>query len=473
MPDFDAIVVGAGPNGLAAAIELARAGKRVQVCEAKPTIGGGARTMELTLPGFLHDVCSAIHPLGVGSPFFRSLPLHQFGLEWLYTEIEMAHPFDDGSAALMLRSIEATGETLDPGDGRRYTALMRPFAERWDALAHEILGPFGIPSNPFLLGGFGIPALMPARVLAQTWFRGPKAQAFFAGMAAHSFLPLETVASASFGLVLGILSHAVGWAIPKGGSQSIVNAMTAYLESLGGEIVVGRPVTALNELPDSQAVLFDLTPKQILAIAGDALPVGYRQKLEGYRYGPGVFKMDWALSEPIPWKNADCRRAGTVHLGATLHEIADSERAIWSGKKDSTPYTLVAQQSIVDSTRAPAGKHTGWAYCHVPSGSTEDMSERIIRQIERFAPGFRDTILHTHTTNTKQLEAYNNNYIGGDVNGGVQDIFQLFTRPVARVSPYTTPNPRLYICSSSTPPGGGVHGMCGYHAAKAALHHAF
>lgn len=473
MPDFDAIVVGAGPNGLAAAIELARAGKRVQVCEAKPTIGGGARTMELTLPGFLHDVCSAIHPLGVGSPFFRSLPLHQFGLEWLYTEIEMAHPFDDGSAALLFRSIEATGETLDPGDARRYAALMRPFAERWDALAQEILGPFGIPRNPFLLGGFGIPALMPAKVLAETWFKGPKARAFFAGMAAHSFLPLETVASASFGLVLGILGHAVGWAIPKGGSQSIMNAMTAYLESLGGEIVVGRPVTALSDLPDSNAVLFDLTPRQILAIAGDALPVGYRQKLEGYRYGPGVFKMDWALSEPIPWKNADCRRAGTVHLGATLHEIADSERAIWSGKKDSTPYTLVAQQSIADGTRAPAGQHTGWAYCHVVSGSTEDMSERIIRQIERFAPGFRDTILHTHTTNTRQLEAYNNNYIGGDVNGGVQDIFQLFTRPVARVSPYTTPNPRLYICSSSTPPGGGVHGMCGYHAAQAALRHAF
>lgn len=473
MPDYDAVVVGAGPNGLAAAIELARAGKRVLVCEAKPTIGGGARTTELTLPGFLHDVCSAIHPLGVGSPFFRTLPLEQFGLKWLYTDVEMAHPFDDGSAALLYRSIEQTGETLDPGDAARYRMLMQPFAERWDELARDILGPLGIPRNPVLMGLFGVGALLPAGLLATQLFRGPRARAFFAGMAAHSFLRLDSVASASFGMVLGILGHAVGWAIPQGGSQAIVDAMAAYLKQLGGSIEVGRPISTLSDLPDSAVVLFDLTPRQIVEIAGEALPHAYRSKLEGYRYGPGVFKMDFALSEPIPWKNADCRRAGTVHIGATFGEVVRSERAIWTGDKDRRPFVLVAQQSIVDSTRAPAGQHTGWAYCHVPSGSVEDMSDRIVGQIERFAPGFRDVVLETHTINTQQLQVYNPNYIGGDVNGGVQDIFQLFTRPVARLSPYTTPNKRLYICSSSTPPGGGVHGMCGYHAAHAALSNAY
>lgn len=473
MPEFDAVVVGAGPNGLAAAIELARAGKSVLVCEAKATIGGGARTAELTLPGFLHDICSAIHPLGVGSPFFRTLPLEQYGLEWLYADIELGHPFDDGTAALLYRSIESTVATLDPGDAARYKLLVEPFAERWDALAADILGPLGIPKNPFLMGGFGVGALQPARLLAGQWFHGPRARALFAGMAAHSFLRLGSLASASFGMVLAILGHAVGWAIPRGGSQSIVDAMAAYFQHLGGTIEVGRPVTRLDELPDSRAVLFDLTPRQILDIAGDALPSGYRQRLEGYRYGPGVFKMDWALSEPIPWTNPDCRRAGTVHVGATYDEIVRSEQAIWEAHKDRRPFVLVAQQSIADDTRAPDGQHTGWAYCHVPSGSTEDMSDVIIGQIERFAPGFRDTILQTHTTNTQQLQAYNANYIGGDVNGGVQDILQLFTRPVARLSPYTTPNKRLYICSASTPPGGGVHGMCGYHAARAALRHAF
>ena len=473
MPEFDAIVVGAGPNGLAAAIELARAGKKVLVCEAKETIGGGARTVELTLPGFLHDVCSAIHPLGVGSPFFRTLPLAQFGLEWLYADIELAHPFDDGTAAALHRSLDETGATLDPGDAARYKALMQPFVERWDELAVDILAPLGIPKNPILMGLFGLGALLPAQLLAEQWFRGPKARALFGGMAAHSFLRLDWVASASFGMVLGILGHAVGWAIPKGGSQSIVNAMTAYLQQLGGEIVVGQPVTSLDELPASRAVLFDLTPRQVVRIAGDALPPGYRRQLESYRYGPGVFKMDWALSEPIPWRNADCRRAGTVHLGATLREIAASERAIWTGDKDRRPFVLVAQQSLADDTRAPNGQHTGWAYCHVPNGSTEDMSEDIIGQIERFAPGFRDVVLATHTTNTQQLQVYNPNYIGGDVNGGVQDIRQLFTRPVVRAVPYSTPNKRLYICSSSTPPGGGVHGMCGYHAAQVALRNAF
>jgi phytoene dehydrogenase-like protein len=473
MPEFDAVIVGAGPNGLAAAIELSRAGKKVLVCEARPTIGGGARTEALTLPGFLHDVCSAIHPLGVGSPFFRSLPLEQFGLEWLYADLELAHPFDDGSAAVLHRSLDLTGESLDPGDAARYKALIGPFAARWDQLAVDILGPLGIPKHPFLMAGFGIPALLPARFLAEHWFRGPRARALFAGMAAHSFLPLDRIASASFGMVLAILGHAVGWAIPKGGSQSIVNAMAAYLKQLGGEIVVGQPVAHLDDVPESRAVLFDLTPRQILRIAGEALPAGYRRQLEHYRYGPGVFKMDWALSEPIPWKNEACRRAGTIHLGATFGEIAASEQAIWTGAPQVRPLVLVAQQSQFDPTRAPNGQHTGWAYCHVPSGSTEDMSERIIGQIERFAPGFHDLIMATHSFNTATYEAYNPNYVGGDINGGVQDITQLFTRPVVRPVPYTTPNPRLYICSSSTPPGGGVHGMCGYHAARAALRYTF
>ncbi|MFO7323837.1 MAG: NAD(P)/FAD-dependent oxidoreductase [Chloroflexota bacterium] len=470
MADYDAIVVGAGPNGLAAAIELARAGKSVLVCEAKDTIGGGSRTKELTLPGYLHDVCSAIHPMGVASPFFKSLPLADFGLEWIQPELPLAHPFDDGTAAFLHQSITLTGESLDPGDAKPYSDLMWPFVRRYDDLLADILGPLPLPPrHPFLLARFGLVALPPATWLANRLFKGPRAKALFAGMAAHSFLSLDRMVSSSFGLVLGILGHAVGWPIPKGGSQSIVNAMAAYLETLGGKITTGMYVRSLDDLPPARVVLFDVTPKQLVQIAGDRLPAGYRSRLEKYRYGPGVFKLDWALAGPIPWKAPECRRAGTVHLGATLEEIALSERLTWQGKPQDRPFTLIAQQSLFDPTRAPEGRHTGWAYCHVAHGSTVDMTEAIIRQVERFAPGFRDLIIETHAMTTEDIQAYNPNYIGGDINGGVQDIGQLFTRPTIRLNPYKTPAKGIYLCSSSTPPGGAVHGMCGYHAARAAL----
>lgn len=467
MPDYDAIIVGAGPNGLAAAIELARAGWSVLLCEAREIIGGGARTEALTLPGFLHDVCSAIHPLGLASPFFRSLPLDQFGLEWIQPEIALAHPFDNDSPALLYTSLEKTGETLGV-DAAAYRRLMQPFVKNWDRLAVDILGPLPIPPHyPFLLARFGLPALLPARWLAERLFTGHKARALFAGMAAHSFIPLEQVATASFGMVLGILGHAVGWPLPRGGSQSIVNAMAAYLSSLGGKIQTGIPVSSISQLPSARAYVFDVTPRQLLRIAGDQLPPGYRRKLESYRYGPGIFKIDWALKETIPWKAPVCGRAGTVHLGATLEEIALSERSSYEGRIPEKPLVLFAQQSVFDPTRAPEGQHTGWAYCHVPAGSTVDMTERIENQIERFAPGFRDLILMRKTTNTAQYQQYNANYIGGDINGGVQNLRQLFTRPTWRT--YSTPNPLIFLCSSSTPPGGGVHGMCGYHAARTVL----
>ncbi len=474
MPDVDAVIVGSGPNGLAAAIELARAGKSVVIYEAKDTIGGGARTLELTLPGYWHDVCSAIHPLGVGSPFFKTLPLEQFGLEWIHPEILMAHPFDDGTASQLMRSIEATISTLDPGDGPAYKALMEPFVDRWDDLASDTLGPLRIPPrHPFLMARFGLKALRPASDLAESLFRGPRARALFAGMAGHACIPLEHVATASFGMMLGILGHAVGWPIPKGGSQSIMNAMAAYFQSLGGQIVTSNPISNLNELASARTILLDITPRQLLQIAGEQLSPRYRTQLERYRYGPGVFKMDWALAGPIPWTASACRRAGTIHLGATIEEIALSERLAWEGKDSQNPFVLVAQQSLFDSTRAPEGRHTGWAYCHVPHGSKVDMSELIIKQIERFAPGFRDLILETRTMTAVELNRYNPNYIGGDINGGVQDIWQLFTRPVLSLIPYKTSIKGVYMCSSSTPPGGGVHGMCGYHAAQVALREVF
>lgn len=474
MPDVDAVVVGAGPNGLAAAIELARAGKTVLVCEAKDTVGGGARTMELTLPGYLHDVCSAIHPLGLASPFFKTLPLNQYGVEWIHPEVALAHPFPDGSAAKLVQSMDDMVASLDKRDERAYRSLMQPFAERWEDLASDILGPLRIPPrHPFLLAGFGLKALRSASGLAKSLFKDSKTQALFAGMCAHSILPLEWFATASFGMVLGILGHAVGWPIPKGGSQTLVNAMASYLQSLGGKIITGSPVDDLNALPSSHTVLLDLTPRQILRIMGEQLSPRYKSQLENYRYGPGVFKMDWALSGPIPWTAPECHRAGTIHIGPELEDIALSERLVWKGEHQETPFVIVAQQSVFDPSRAPSGHHTGWAYCHVPHGSTVDMSERILNQVERFAPGFRDLIIETHTMTTSEMTAYNPNYIGGDINGGAQDIRQLFTRPVIRLVPYKTSTRGIYICSSSTPPGGGVHGMCGYHAAKVALREIF
>jgi phytoene dehydrogenase-like protein len=474
MQEADVVIIGAGPNGLAAGIEVARAGKSVVIYEAKDTLGGGARTQELTLPGFKHDVCSAIHPLALGSPFFRSLPLERFGVSWIYPDAALAHPFDDGTSVQLLHSLEATVANLAADDAKAYTALMKPFAERWNDLAADILGPLPLPpKHPFLMARFGLSALYSAVGLAKSRFRDPRTRALFAGMAGHSCIPLGRIMTASFGMVLAILGHSVGWPIPKGGSQSIVNAMGTYLESLGGKIITSHPIERFEQIPAARAILFDLTPKQVLQLAGEQLSSGYRRQLERYRYGPGVFKMDFALSEPIPWTAAECQRAGTVHLGASLEEIELSERLVWENKQSDKPLVLLAQQSLFDSSRAPEGHHTGWAYCHVPHGSELDMSELILRQIERFAPGFRDTILASASRNAIDMSIYNPNYIGGDINGGVQDIWQLFSRPVLRLVPYKTSNQRLYLCSSSTPPGGGVHGMCGYHAAKVVLRERF
>jgi phytoene dehydrogenase-like protein len=466
---YDAVVVGAGPNGLAAAITLARAGRHVLVREACDTIGGGTRTRELTLPGYQHDVCSAVHPLAVASPFFRHLPLRDYGLEFVYPPSELAHPLDDGSAVMVERSLEATGRSLGE-DAEPYRRLLAPYVRHWQWLLDELLGPFPFPPrHPLLLARFGTQALWPATWLGPRAFRTERGQAVFAGVAAHSMLPLDAPITAAFGIMLSVPAHAVGWPVVKGGSQRITEAMAAYFRTLGGEIVTGAPVTRLDELPGARQVLFDLTPRQIIQIAGDQLPSGYVRRLQRFRYGPGVFKMDWALDGPIPWRAPEVARAATVHIGGTLREIAAGERAVARGEHPERPFILLAQPSLFDSTRAPKGGHTVWAYCHVPHGSTVDMSARIEAQIERFAPGFRDRILARSVKNSEAMAAYNANYIGGDINGGLQDWRQLFTRPVNLFNPYATPNPRLFICSSSTPPGGGVHGMCGHHAAHAAL----
>ena len=470
---YNAIVVGSGPNGLAAAITLAQAGLSVVVFEAKSTIGGGMRSAELTLPGFVHDVCSAIHPLGIGSPFFRALPLAKYGLEWIHPLAPVAHPFDNGTAALLERSIDATSETLDTQDATAYRKLMEPLVRSWDRIADDLLGPLHLPQHPVEMARFGLLAIRSAQGLAKGLFKGERARGLFAGLAAHSIMPLDRSLTAAFGLILGVLGHAVGWPMPRGGSQRIADALSSYFRSLGGEIVTSVPVESIDDLPPARAVLLDVTPRQLIRIAGHRLPSGYRRRLEDYRYGPGVFKVDLALRSPIPWKASECARAGTVHIGGTLEEIVESEREVWEGNHPEKPYVLVAQQTLFDSTRAPQGKHTAWAYCHVPNGSTFDMTERIESQIERFAPGFRDCIIARSTRSPIELEQYNPNYVGGDINGGVQDILQLFTRPVARIVPYSTPVKGLYICSSSTPPGGGVHGMCGYHAARAALKECF
>ncbi len=466
--EYDAVVVGSGPNGLAAAIAIARAGRLVLVIEAKETIGGGARTAELTEPGFLHDVCSAIHPMAAGSPFLSRLPLQEHGLEWIHPPAPVAHPFDDGPAAVLERSIATTSEALG-GDSAAYTRLMSPLVRDWDSLVVDLLGTLRMPRHPLLLARFGLNAVRSAVGLGRAKFKGREALGLFAGLAAHSMLPLDRPLSAAFGLVLGAAGHAVGWPLPRGGSQNISNALASYLRSLGGEIVTGTPVTSMGDLPPARAVLFDVTPRQLVAILGDRLPGGYRRRVEKYRYGPGVFKMDWALDGPIPWRSEECGRAGTVHLGGTMEEIAAAEDEVSKGGHPDAPFVLLAQQSLFDPSRAPGGKHTAWAYCHVPNGSTVDMTDRIEAQIERFAPGFKDRILARSARSPAALEEYNSNYVGGDINGGIQDLGQLFARPSLRLSPYTTPLRGVYICSSSTPPGGGVHGMCGYHAAKRAL----
>lgn len=461
------IVIGSGPNGLAAAIELARGGCSVRVLEAQNTIGGGTRSGELTLPGFVHDLCSAVHPLGVASPYFRTLPLAAHGLEWIQPPAPLAHPLDDGTAVMLEKSIEDTCENLGD-DGAAYRKLIEPLVDDWENLFADLLGPIRLPKHPLTFARFGLSAMRSAESLAKSHFEGKRARAIFAGIAAHSMLPLDRAFTASFALVLAIAGHAVGWAIPRGGSQKIADSLAAYLRILGGEIVVNSPVESIDDLlkPES-AVLCDLTTRGLLKVAGKNLPENYRRKLERFRYDVGAFKIDWALSEPIPWKAANCARAATVHLGGTIEEIAASENAPSRGEHAEKPFVLLAQPSLFDSSRAPEGKHTAWAYCHVPNGSTFDMTERIENQIERFAPGFRDCVIKRKTSSPAEMERYNANLVGGNMNGGSQDLSQLFLRPTGRF--YSTPIKGLYICSASTPPGGGVHGMCGYYAARAAL----
>jgi phytoene dehydrogenase-like protein len=465
---YDAVVVGSGPNGLAAAVELARNGRSVAVLEAEDTVGGGTRSAELTLPGFVHDVGSAIHPLGYASPFFSTLPLEEHGLEWVHPPAPLAHPFDDGTAAVLERSVEETGETLI-SDAVAYRRFMEPIARDFHRIVDSLLGPPRLPCHPFALARFGLRALRSARGLAEDLFEGEKARGLFAGNAAHSFLPMEQAPSAAFGLVLSTVGHAAGWPFPQGGSQKIADALVSYLSSLGGEVYAGTRVRTVEEVPRTRAVLFDVTPRQLLEISGHHFTGRYRRALERYRYGPGVFKVDFAVDGPIPWAAEGCERAGTVHLGGTLDDISAGEAAISRGEHPERPFVLLAQQSLFDETRAPHGRHTVWAYCHVPNGSTVDMAERIEKQIERFAPGFRDRILAKSTMGPADLQRINANHVGGDINGGLQDFRQLFTRPVVRLTPYSTPARGLYICSSSTPPGGGVHGMCGFFAARAAL----
>ncbi len=469
--DFDAIVIGSGPNGLAAGIALQQQGISVLILESKDSIGGGLRSAELTLPGFIHDVCSAIHPLAAQSPFFASLPLKDHGLEYIYPEIAAAHPFDDGHAAVLAGTVADTAEKLGL-DSYAYTKLMSPLVDSWSNLIPDILAPFHFPRHPFDMAAFGLKALRPASGLVSL-FRTREARGLWAGMAAHSIQPLSNLATSAIGLVLLAASHRAGWPLPAGGSKEIANALASYFLSLGGKIETGVHVRTLSQLPSSRAVFFDLTPKQILEIAGDRFSPIYRWQLERYRYGMGVFKIDWALDGPVPFTAESCRRAGTVHLGNTFEEIASSEAFSAAGGHPEKPFVLFAQQSLFDTQRAPDGKHTAWAYCHVPNGSEKDMTDAIEGQVERFAPGFRDLIIGRHTMNTREVQAYNPNYIGGDINGGVIDLSQLYTRPVISFSPYRTSATGLYVCSSSTPPGGGVHGMCGYHAARQALKDVF
>ena len=467
-----AVVVGAGPNGLAAAIVLAQAGMQVEVFEAEAQPGGGARTMELTLPGFHHDFGSAVHPMAAASPFFTSLPLRQHGLEWIHSPASLAHPFDDGTAITLERDLDAAVEALAP-DGEAWRALVAPLVHRWAEFAPMILGPMipgpmlSPPRHPFLLAGFGWKALMPAALLAHRCFRGERTRALFAGLAAHSFLALDEPLSASFGIVLGATAHVAGWPIPRGGAQSITQALIAHLVQLGGSVTASSRVERLDSLGKFDAALCDVAPRQLLQLAGERFPASYSRSLARYRPGPGVFKVDYALSQPIPWRAAACAQAVTVHLGGSLNEIAASEDAMRHGRHAERPFVLLAQPTLFDSSRAPQGKHIAWAYCHVPNGSEFDMLPRLEAQIERFAPGFGDCVLARRIFQPADLEAMDANLFGGDIGGGAVDWRQLLFRPTWRQ--YATPDRRIYICSSSTPPGGGVHGMCGYHAARLAL----
>ena len=462
----NACVVGAGPNGLAAAIVLAQAGLHVDVLEAQAQPGGASRTMELTLPGFKHDFGSAVYPLGAGSPFFASLPLNRHGLEWIHSPAALAHPLDDGTAVMLERSLDQTSDSLGI-DGTAWDQLMRPFVEHWKEFAPQILGPVSLlPKSPLLMARFGMLAVQSAHSIARR-FRDQRTRALFAGLAAHSFLSLDEPLSAAFGILMAVPAHAVGWPIPRGGAQSITTALCGVLANFSGKLRTSSPVENLTALSNYDLTLCDLTPRQLLKVGGRRFSESFKQQLAGYRYGAGVWKVDYALNAPIPWKAADCTRAATVHLGGSFEEIAESEKAVRTGHHPDRPFVLLAQPSLFDSSRAPSGKHTAWAYCHVPNGSKVDMLQKLEDQIVRFAPGFRDCILARRVFSPAALESMDANLIGGDIGGGIMDIRNFLFRPTRRR--YATSAPDTYICSSSTPPGGGVHGMCGYHAAKMAL----
>lgn len=471
MYEFDAVIVGSGPNGLAAGIYLQQRGLRVLIVEAADRIGGGLRSAELTVPGLTHDVCSAVHPLAIGSPFFAQLPLADYGLKYIQPELPVAHPLDNGTGTFLSRDFELTAASLG-ADVLNYKKTFGLLIRNWANIRSSVLGPLRIPSSPLELMRFGMDALLPASILADR-FRTRKARALLAGMAAHSMLPLSKVASSAIALVLMISGHCYGWPIPEGGSQKIAEALAAYFRNLGGEIRTGHEVRHFNDLPTSRAFLFDTAPRQILRVFSDQLNVRDRRAYERYRYGMGVYKIDYAVSNPVPFAFEPARVAGTVHLGNTYDEIALSEQAAWRGKCSERPFVLLTQPTVFDASRSSDGKHAVWAYCHVPNGSSKAMSEAIDRQIERFAPGFRDTIIARHEMGPADFERYNPNYIGGDINGGAINFSQLFSRPNLKFSPYRTSAKGVYICSSSTPPGGGVHGMCGYHAAKRAFHDLF
>jgi phytoene dehydrogenase-like protein len=469
--EYDAVVVGSGPNGLTAAVTLAGAGWKVLVLEAADRPGGGTRSEELTLPGVTHDVCSAIHPLGIGSPAFRALPLHEHGLSWLHPEVPLAHPLDGGVAVVLDRSIDVTARGLG-ADEDAYRRLFSPLVTSGMGLVDDLLSPLAIPPrHPVAVARYGLSGIRSTVALADSRFRTEEARALFAGLSGHSMLSLHAPMSAGYGMVLAALGHLVGWPMARGGSQRIASALVSLLHAHGGEIATGHRVTALGELPDARATMLDVTPRQAVELVGDQLPGPYARRLARYRYGAGVWKVDWALDAPIPWSSPDCARAATVHLGGTLPEIAEAENEVQAGRHPRRPLVLLVQPTLFDDTRAPGGTHTAWAYCHVPNGSMVDMTEQIEAQVERFAPGFHETILARHVMSPAALEAHDANYVGGDINGGVGDFRQFVARPVPSLHPWRLPVDGLYLCSSSTPPGGGVHGMCGWHAAREALRH--
>jgi phytoene dehydrogenase-like protein len=461
------VVVGSGPNGLAAAITLAQSGCPVLLREGAAELGGGLRSEELTLPGFLHDVCATVLPLGVGSPFFRTLPLTEHGLSWVQPPTPLAHPFDDGTALVLERSAAKSAEGFGK-DRSAYLRALDPFATRWSSLAADLLSPPRFPRSPLLFGRFALLGLRSAQNLARTLFVEEKTRGLFAGLAAHGGAPLENPLTGAFGLVLAASAHAVGWPLVRGGSRRFAEALASYLRARGGEIALGVPLTTLGELAGRHPVLLDVTPRQLAALPGGGLSQAYCEALARHRHGPGVFKMDWALDRPIPWRAAACARAGTVHLGATLQEISGSERTVAAGGHPERPYVVVVQPTLFDPTRAPPGKHVAWAYCHVPNGSRFDMSSRIEAQLERFAPGFGRLVLGRSVLSPAGMERHNPNYVGGDISGGLPSLRALL-KAALPPGPYETPSAGLYLCSSSTPPGGGVHGMCGYHAAQKAL----